>query len=169
MTPNTYRRAYAGGTFDLFHAGHVALFRRIREELADELVVALNTDDFAARYKGRRPIMTLDERLAVVAACRYVDVAIVNVGDGDSRPAIEAAGGVDVIVHGDDWVGPDLVHRQMGLPPTWLAERGIHVHYLPYTAGVSASEIVHRVRTAADSERRTQAFAIDNSGVGRRR
>lgn len=137
-----YRRAYAGGTFDLFHAGHVALFRRIRETVADELVVSLNSDEFAAQYK-HRPVMTLEERWAVVEACTYVTQVVLNEGGYDSRPAIVLAG-ADVVVHGDDWIGGPLC-RQMGLSPEWLAERRVALHYLPYTPGVSSSVIRARI------------------------
>jgi len=141
-----YRRAYAGGTFDLFHHGHVELFRRIREEVAASLVVSLNTDAFAKRYK-RLPVMTLSERSAVIAACRYVDDVIVNVGGADSRPAIEASE-ADCIVHGNDWLGPSL-QAQMCVSPQWLAERRIHMVYLPYTQGISSRDIEARIVSRA--------------------
>lgn len=140
-----YKRAYAGGTFDLFHWGHVELFRRIREDIADELVVSLNTDAFTARYK-EPPINTLDERRTVVEACRYVTQVVINTGDEDSRPAIEASG-CDCIVHGDDWRqdSPHSLYTQMCLSPGWLAERKIHMVYLPYTKSISTSEIKRRI------------------------
>jgi glycerol-3-phosphate cytidylyltransferase len=137
-----YKRAYAGGTFDLFHHGHVALFKQIRDEVADELVVSLNTDAFAGRYK-EPPVMTLLERGLVVDACRYVTQTIVNSGNEDSRPAVELSG-ADCIVHGNDWLGPSL-QAQMCLSPGWLAERKIAMVYLPYTSGISTTDIKHRI------------------------
>ncbi|HEX9266475.1 MAG TPA: adenylyltransferase/cytidyltransferase family protein, partial [Candidatus Limnocylindria bacterium] len=72
-----------GGTFDLFHLGHVNLLRNAKKH-ADIVVVALNTDEFNEQYKGKRPVMTLAERRAVLEACRYVDVVDVNTGGADS-------------------------------------------------------------------------------------
>lgn len=135
------RRVYVGGTFDLFHAGHVAFLRRAKQ-LGTHLIVGLNTDEFAARYK-RAPIMSFDERRELLEGCRYVDEVVVNEGCEDSRPAIEKAG-ANVIVHGDDWTGEALM-RQMGLTPGWLAAKRIELAYVPYTMGVSSSEILARV------------------------
>lgn len=64
------RRVYVDMVGDLFHAGHVSLLREAPGH-GDRLVVGVHSDDTAASYK-RRPIMTLDERVAVIEACRYV-------------------------------------------------------------------------------------------------
>ena len=56
-------RVYLGGTFDLFHPGHVRLLERASR--LGEVWVALNTDEFASEYK-RKPILTLDERLSLI-------------------------------------------------------------------------------------------------------
>ena len=64
---------------DLFHPGHVALLRAARD-LGDQLVVGVLLDETAAAYK-RRPIMTLAERVAVIAACRYVDEVLPDAPD----------------------------------------------------------------------------------------
>lgn len=141
-----YRKAYIGGTFDLFHRGHVNLLRGAKE-MADEVVVSLNTDEFAARYK-RLPVMNLEDRIAVVASCRYVDEVVINTGGEDSKPAILEAK-PDVILHGDDWTGESLM-KQMCLTQEFLAENGICMDYLPYTKGISTSEL--KTRSAAKGE-----------------
>ena len=135
--------AYIGGTFDLFHHGHVHLLRAAKERFG-VVVVGLNRDDFVARFKLRRPVMTLIERMNVVAACRYVDSVIVNVGDEDSRPALLLAGATH-FVHGSDWTGENLM-RQLGLTKYWLAKHGIRLVYFPYTVGISTTEIIGRMR-----------------------
>lgn len=138
---------YVGGTFDLFHPGHVNLLRKARDY--GFVVASLNQDDFAARYK-RRPVMTLDERFKVVQACRWVDYAIVNIGDEDSSSTIKWFHRVYTdcqirrIAHGDDWVGESL-KKQMGLDQRWLDDNGISLLYIPYTKGVSSSEIAQRI------------------------
>ena len=134
-------RGYVGGTFDLFHAGHVAFFKQCRAK-CDHLIVSLNTDEFAARYK-RPPVLTFDDRVQVISACRYVDEVVTNVGDEDSRVAI-AASSANIVFHGDDWVGPSLM-KQMRLTDDFLRERGITLQYVPYTRGISTSDIIGRV------------------------
>lgn len=64
---------FTNGCFDLFHVGHVELFRFCKG-LGDHLVVGINTDSSVTRLKGpSRPICPLADRMAVIAACRYVD------------------------------------------------------------------------------------------------
>lgn len=135
-------RLYIGGTFDCLHRGHINLLRRASE--FGRVVVSLNTDEFAARYK-RRPLVPLEDRMAVIKELRCVDEVIVNEGDEDSKPAILRARPTH-IVHGDDWVGEDLM-KQMGLSSEWLEEQGIDFLYLPYTPEVSTTKL----RMAASS------------------
>jgi glycerol-3-phosphate cytidylyltransferase len=136
-------RIYVGGTFDLFHCGHVALLRRASE--LGPVTVALNTDEFAAEYK-RPPILTLAERTELVAACRYVENVIVNTGGQDSKPSILVSG-CNVIVHGDDWTG-ELLLTQLDVSREWLDAHGVRMHYLPYTPGISSAVIEQRILAA---------------------
>lgn len=132
---------YCGGTFDCFHAGHVNFLRAAAR--FGRVVVALNTDDFAARYK-RKPIFSLDERTAVLAACKYVERVMVNEGDEDSKPSILASR-AEYIAHGDDWTGQSLM-KQMGLSQEWMEEHRIGLVYVPYTRSISTTEIIDRCR-----------------------
>ena len=99
---------YTGGTFDLFHSGHVNLLKRCKEIAGpDGLVVAsLNTDDFIWQFKNKKPICSEDERAEVLIACRYVDRVIMNVGGADSRIAIDQVQ-PNYIVVGSDWAEKD--------------------------------------------------------------
>lgn len=132
--------AYVGGTFDLFHHGHVRLLKAAHEAF-DEVVVALNTDEFAERYK-RKPVMSLHERMEVVEACRYVDRVVVNLGCEDSRETILWSGATH-IVHGDDWTGPELM-TQMGFDQAWLDVHGLEMWYPSYTKGISTTSLIER-------------------------
>lgn len=134
-------RVYTGGTFDLFHAGHVRFLQRCA--MLGPVTVALNTDEFIAAYKGSAPVCDYRERAAVLAACRYVDQVIPNTGGADSKPAIEAAD-PDVIVVGSDWARRDY-HKQMGFTQDWLDQRGIGLLFLPYTTGISSTAIKARL------------------------
>lgn len=133
---------YTGGTFDLFHAGHVFLLRECRR--LGEVVAALNTDEFVAEYKGAPPVMSYDERAAVLRACRYVDRVVPNLGGADSKPAIRSVG-PDVILVGQDWAARDY-YEQMGFTPRWLADQDIGLFYVPHApSGLSSTEVKRRV------------------------
>lgn len=147
-----WQRAYLGGTFDTLHRGHLALFAHARR-LALEIVVSLNTDDFATRYK-RRPLMPLADRMAVLRECRLVDLVIVNSGDEDSKPAILKSC-CDVVVHGSDWTIENGLLEQMGLSMAWLQEHRIDLIALPYTPWVSSTQLLK----AFEDDVSPQAFA----------
>ena len=105
--------------------------------------VSLNTDDFIEAYKGKPPVMSEKERGQVLLACRYVDGVIMNTGGADSKPTIEAIE-PDLVVIGSDWARRDY-YAQMDFTQDWLDERGIGLVYIPYTEGISSTDIKGRL------------------------
>jgi glycerol-3-phosphate cytidylyltransferase len=136
---------YTGGTFDLFHAGHAYLLSQCRKLAGPDgrVVVALNTDQFVAAYKGRSPVGIYAEREAVLLACRHVDEVVRNAFGQDSKPTIEAVR-PDVIAIGIDWAGRDY-YAQMQFSQQWLDDRSISLVYLPHPRPLSTSEIKNRI------------------------
>ena len=133
---------YTGGTFDLFHAGHVEFLRRCAE--LGSVTVSLNEDEFIEKYKGKRPVISYQERKDVLLGCRWVDRVIPNVGGIDSRIAIIFSN-PDLVIIGSDWARKDY-YAQMGFDQDWLDERGIGLVYIPYTQGISSTAIKERLR-----------------------
>jgi glycerol-3-phosphate cytidylyltransferase len=132
---------YTGGTFDLSHRGHYRLLQRASE--IGSVVVSLNTDEFIEQYKGKPPILTYEERKEALLACRWVDEVVPNVGGADSRISIEMVK-PDYIIVGSDWAKKDY-YSQMSFTQEWLDERGIGLIYVPYTKGISTTEIKTRM------------------------
>jgi glycerol-3-phosphate cytidylyltransferase len=136
---------YTGGTFDLFHAGHVNFLKRCKE-IAGELgsvVVSLNTDEFIKEYKGKPPIVSFSDRMAVLKACQYVDQVIANSGGADSKPTILQVS-PNIVAIGTDWAKKDY-YKQMQFTQDWLDEKDISLIYIPYTKGISSTEIKTRL------------------------
>ena len=136
---------YTGGTFDLFHSGHVNLLRQCKEIATPDgsVVVSLNTDEFILEYKRKLPVCSYEERAAVLEACRYVDRVIPNVGGADSKVAILQVN-PDYIVIGSDWEKRDY-YAQMQFSREWLSERDIVLKYVPYTENISTTDLKRRV------------------------
>jgi glycerol-3-phosphate cytidylyltransferase len=132
---------YTGGTFDLFHAGHVEFLKRCAE--LGPVVVALNTDEFIEEYKGKPPVISYRDRADVLLACRHVNEVIPNIGGPDSRITIEQVM-PDMVVIGSDWAKRDY-YTQMAFDQDWLDERGIALCYIPYTQGISSTAIKERM------------------------
>jgi glycerol-3-phosphate cytidylyltransferase len=137
---------YTGGTFDLIHPGHIQLLFdcRVLAGPDGQVVVSVNTDDFVRSYKGREPVMTYQDRCAVLQAIRWVDRVIENTGGADSKPAIESVR-PDIIAIGEDWKSRDY-YSQMQFSPEWLEERGITLVYLGLLDGRSSTGLRQRAQ-----------------------
>jgi glycerol-3-phosphate cytidylyltransferase len=135
---------YNGGSYDLLHRGHMFVFRQLRAMAGPFgiVVVSLNTDEFIEEFKGHPPVMSYDDRAAVLEGLRDIDQVIPNVGGADSRPAIESVQ-PNIIAAGQDWYSPDdsKYCRQMGFTPEWLDERGIDIRYLGWMDGYSSTNL----------------------------
>lgn len=134
---------YTGGTFDLYHSGHANFLRQCKS-LADLVVVSLNTDEFIQSYKGKKPIMSYEEREKVLYSCRYVDSVVPNVGGADSKLAILNVR-PQILAVGDDWAQKDY-YKQMQFSQKWLDDNEIVLVYVPYTRGVSTTDIKARLK-----------------------
>jgi len=129
-------RVYADMVADLFHYGHVEFLKKARA-LGDYLLVGIHADDVLLSYK-LRPILTMEERVASVAGCRYIDEVLPNAPFKVDRAWIEKHA-IDLVVHGDDFSHEKLeyyykVPMEMGIFRT-----------VPYTPSISTSEIIHRI------------------------
>jgi len=132
----TTKVVYTGGTFDLFHSGHVNFLRQCKI-IGDIVVVALNTDEFIERYKGSKPVVSYESRKLVLEACKYVDEVIPNSDGEDSKPSILKVS-PDFIVIGSDWAKKDY-YKQMNFTQEWLDNEKIILTYIPYTEGISST------------------------------
>lgn len=134
------------GTFDLLHVGHLELLRECRRMagISGTVVAAVNRDEFVERYKGRAPVQSLADRLEAVRACRFVDAAVVNVGDEDSRPVIEVVAPACLAI-GSDWLDDQHDERryfeQLGVTADWMHERKLWVEYIRRTRGTSTTAL----------------------------
>ncbi len=134
-------RIYTGGTFDLIHSGHVNFLRACAA--IGTVTVALNTDEFIAEYKGKPPVMSYEERFEVLSEFRCVANIFPNIGGADSKKTIMQVV-PDVIAIGSDWARKDY-YKQMGFTQDWLDELNISLIYIPYTKGISTTELKRRI------------------------
>lgn len=130
---------FTNGVFDLLHRGHVTYLSQART-LGASLLVALNSDASAHRLGkgGDRPLNTLDDRMAVVAALGAVDV--VTWFDADTPLATIMVCRPDVLVKGGDWKPDDIVGAAE------VRGWGGKVLSIPLVAGRSTTALVDRIR-----------------------
>ena len=117
------------GTYDLLHYGHINLLRRAKK-LGDYLIVALSTDEFNSREKGKKTYFTYEERKTLLEAVRYVDLVIPENSWEQKRSDVHEYH-VDTFVIGDDWKGEF----------DFLKEEGVEVVYLERTPEISTTQI----------------------------
>lgn len=126
------RVGYAPGVYDLFHVGHLNILRRAAER-CDVLIAGVVSDEMAMAAKNRRPVIPLEERVAIVEQIRCVDaVHVETVPDKLDTWRVRP---FDVIFKGDDWRGTPKGERL----EHDLGSVGVQVVYLPYTIHTSST------------------------------
>lgn len=140
-----YKKGFTVGTFDLFHSGHLNLLRQAKE-YCEYLIVGIHSDEWVMRCKNRSTVIPYRERADIVAAIRYVDEVVKN----ESFSKLEAWHGLhfDVAFIGDDWKGTDVWNRI----EAELKEVGCDVIYIPYTYGISTTELRRRLSEKQELE-----------------
>ncbi len=139
------RIGYAPGAYDLFHVGHLNLLRHAKSQ-CDFLIAGVVSDEMLELAKGRRPVIPLEERLAIVSQISYVDRAVAEVVP-DKLDTWESVR-FNVLFKGDDWRGTakgEKLERD-------FAAVGVEVVYFPYTMHTSSS-MLRRVLAAIEGER----------------
>lgn len=152
-------RVLTVGTFDLYHAGHTNFLRNCfkltgllyPKDSSDNfnLTVGLNSDDFVFWYKNKKPVYSYDERRALLSNNKYVYKVIEN--DVKTLESLLVDGTYnttpkkyDILVIGSDWARKDY-YAQIGVTQEWLDRKGILLCYIPYTEGISTTELKERI------------------------
>lgn len=155
---------YVAMSADIVHPGHINLL----EEAAalGPVTVGLLTDAAIASYK-RLPLMTYEERLAVVRQLRHVN-RVVPQETLDYEPNLRALKPA-YVVHGDDWrEGVQAKVRQRVIEV--LAEWGGELVEPAYTPGISSTRVhqaLLEVGTTPDIRRRALRRLLATKDVTR--
>jgi D-beta-D-heptose 7-phosphate kinase / D-beta-D-heptose 1-phosphate adenosyltransferase len=136
------RIVFTNGCFDILHRGHISYLERARM-CGDVLIVGVNDDASVARLKGPlRPVNTVDDRVAVLAALRAVD-HIVTFSEDMPEHLLHAIC-PDVYVKGDDY-------SLATLPEAPLVHKlGSRVEFIPLVEDRSTSRLIDRIVAGAE-------------------
>jgi glycerol-3-phosphate cytidylyltransferase len=127
-----YKIGYTTGVYDMFHIGHLNLLQRAKE-MCDYLIVGVSTDECVETYKHKTPVIPYEQRVAIVAAIRYVD-EVVPQTTMDKMEFLKHRH-FDVMFHGDEWKGTPLYNKY----EEEFAKVGVHIEYLPHTKGINST------------------------------
>ncbi len=121
---------YLSGTFDLFHVGHLNLLRRAKAQ-CDYLIVGVHD---SGKWKGKETFIPLEERKAIVGACRYVDQVVDSCReDSDAWDLWH----YDRLFVGSDYKGTERFNRY----EEYFKDKGVEIVYFPYTQSTSSTQI----------------------------
>lgn len=137
-----YHVGYIAGVFDLFHLGHLNMFRRAKE-MCDYLIVGVVSDDGVTVKKGAELFIPFEERIEMVRSCKYVDEAVEIPYVYCRTPEAFRKYHFDVQFSGSDYIND----------PGWLAmkayleEHGSALEFLSYTQQTSSTKIKALINT----------------------
>lgn len=121
------------GTFDVFHVGHLRILERARA-LGNRLVVGVSTDQLNVEKKGRPPVFSQAERVAIIRALRCVDEVFLEESLALKRQYL-LEHRAEVLAMGSDWAGK-------------FDEFGdiCRVVYLERTPAISTTAVIEKIR-----------------------
>ncbi len=129
---------YTTGVYDLFHIGHLNLFKNAKG-MCDKLIVGVTVDELVS-YKGKQAMIPFEDRIEIVRSCKYVDAAIPQY-NMNKLEACKKLGATYLFV-GDDWYGTEKWKQY----EDDFAKEGVKIIYFPYTRGVSSTKITEALK-----------------------
>ena len=108
-------------TFDLLHAGHIAMLREAKEH-CDYLICGLQTDPSIDRKQKNSPIQTIVERQVQLSAVKYVDEIIVYETEKDVEDILEMFH-IDIRILGEEYRDKDFTGKDI------CKRRGIQLYF----------------------------------------
>ena len=89
--PRKKKIVLASGVFDLLHLGHVKFLEEAKKAGGEnaKLIVIIARDSTVEKTKGRKPIMSEDQRRALAESLKVVDEAVLGYENLDIGEVIE--------------------------------------------------------------------------------
>tara|TARA_B100000287_G_scaffold233633_1_gene219970 strand:+ start:6131 stop:6544 length:414 start_codon:yes stop_codon:yes gene_type:complete len=124
-------------TFDLLHAGHIAMLREAKSQ-CDYLIVALQVDPTLDRQEKNKPIQSIVERQAQIAAVKYVDEVLVYCTESDLLDIMNMYP-IDVRILGEEYRTRDFTGKDE------CRNRGIELYFNKRDHRFSTTDLRKRV------------------------
>lgn len=137
-TGKKYKIGYTDGVYDLFHVGHLNMIQTAKS-FCEYLIVGVHGDDVVEGYKHHKPIISEEDRRRIIASVKGVDRAEIN--RFRDKLKLWELYHFDVVFIGDDWKGTERWNNFEKV----LAGYGVDVVYVPYTQGISTTDIKKRI------------------------
>lgn len=136
------KKGFTCGIFDLFHAGHVLMLEECARH-CDFLIVALNTAvniDPTINSDKQVPIYSIEERLLIMKACRYVDEVVIYNSEEELMDLMKL-NKIDIRFIGDDYRKKKITGAELNIP----------IHFTDRSHGLSSSNYRNLIIKNSDS------------------
>lgn len=137
------RVGFTCSTFDLLHAGHVAMLREAKEQ-CDYLLVGLQIDPSVDRASKNSPVQTIVERYTQLAAIKYVDEIVVYATEKDLKDILELYN-IHVRILGDEYKDKDFTGKEI------CQSKGIKLYFNKRNHRFSSTDLRKRVTSYSTS------------------
>lgn len=117
------------GTFDILHYGHIRILERAKN-MGSKLIVGVSSDELNLHKKGRKPVYSEFERMAIIKSLRCVDEVFLEESLEKKKEYILKYQ-AEMLVMGDDWLGKFNELSDV-----------CEVHYLERTPSISTTSII---------------------------
>lgn len=107
---------FACGVFDLFHAGHVLMLQECKAN-CDYLIVALNrAENISEKINPgkQKPIFSIDERVLIMKACRFVDEVITYNTEEELLDILKTKN-ISIRFLGEDYRGKEITGTNLNM------------------------------------------------------
>jgi glycerol-3-phosphate cytidylyltransferase len=125
-------------TFDLLHAGHIAMLREAKEQ-CDYLICGLQIDPTIDRPEKNKPVQTIVERYTQLKGVGYVNEIIPYIREKDIDDILLLYNNINVRILGVEYEGKDFSGKQTG------EQLGIEHYYNKRNHRFSSTDLRKRV------------------------
>ena len=132
-----YTTGFTASTFDLLHAGHIAMLREAKEQ-CDYLICAIQVDPSHDRPEKNKPVQSLVERFVQLSGVKYVDEIIPYQTESDLEDILNMFS-IDVRIIGEEYKHGKFTGRAI------CAARGIEIYFNKRDHRFSTSDLRKRV------------------------
>jgi glycerol-3-phosphate cytidylyltransferase len=112
---------FTASTFDLLHAGHIAMLREAKSK-CDYLICGLQVDPSKDRPEKNKPIQTLVERYVQLSGVKYVDEIVCYETEADLKDILEMFD-IDIKIMGEEYRNKDFTGKDI------CKKRGIQLYF----------------------------------------
>lgn len=144
MENSTNTVGFTCSTFDLLHAGHVAMLREAKSQ-CDYLIVGLQVDPSIDRKDKNAPVQSIVERQAQLSAIKYIDEVLVYSTENDLLDILNMYP-IDIRILGEEYRDKEFTGKDE------CRKRGIQLYFNKRDHRFSTSDL--RMRVSECSKRK---------------